>query len=850
MTNIQYMIFDIECLKGYFSIQWRNENQEEAKIFECYNDSDCHKLYKSLQSQYRSMYCYSIDFDKTMLNSLCKLVEANETNIVNKLRLITDYLIRGNISYFRLNKEFWCDLYFKDTKDTIDDKFAWSIEKLSEKYDNENSKVRMFLAEFPYILGKSKVFKKLNIIEIPKMLYYFNIRKDGVVRPSISLKNLQLASEQVNLKIDFDTYNAINKIKEAGLYKTWIEYSLNDVDYLYRLFQEKCLSIIETRIYACQAIQQFHKDFEYDDSMIHSETNTNLLVKAFSLPEEQKNQKITMNYLDYIKPTGYDTFDNFVSFVSKNTNDVNNDKELKNLYCDEFQKKYIDDDSRQMYEGQIDTIVKTIDKFDLFGTLATVGFGGIHSALINYESKDNETLWHLDYTSLYPSIILQFKELYNNLINVKLYESLYNFRNKEIKPKLNDPSISESDKRNLENISNGAKLLLNSLYGILNSTFNLPISNKVLGRFICLYGQYRAIELSKLIVNKAPESQLSNINTDGVIATNLTKDIVDEIVTIDKDNYLTLGVKTIDKLIQYDVNNYIKISGDSMKTKGNTFKTGIKKKFNRNEKIDVNMENALQYINRTNRVECLPILFHGTKLKPSILLDGSIDTRDKVYYLTSKDKGYYAVKNIMKPLVLNIDNEIMYFTDNQEDADLSEYIKFARLTENKIHDFTINKIDNTMKYNKYQLSQDTDENIKLKRKTRKELSTVFDKDMICLASKDNKIMCEGIKLSQGYNNYSMTDVLKSKEAEIVSIKLNSQLLLITTTDKNSIETLDSLNTFTVRYKDNMCFYVFNTDTFHQVISGKSNIKYKVLNRDYLPCFSTDTMFTYEINDIK
>jgi hypothetical protein len=886
--NLKYQVFDTECLKGsYFSYQWRNENMDNEKMLECRSDEDCYRFYSNLKKANRSMYCYSINYDKAMLNALCKFVEKGITDIPTKLRRVNDYLIMGQLNYFRINREFWCTYYFK-LEPEFDNKaelFKESIERMSL---NENDKyITSFLEEFPYLLGQSKVFKNLNIIDVPKMLYYYTIRNDGVIRPSISLKNIQLYEEQTNITHDFEHSFDYNELVESGKYEDFKKYALNDVGFLFRYFLKYCLPIIENRVKACEAIKMFDESFEPTERMIHSENNTNLLVNAFSLPQNESNEveptkkgvnfkkaleyKNTIDMTEYIKPTGYKKFDDFVEFVNDHPY-ITKDKKLKELYCEEYEQQYIKDDKQQEHDGKIQVIVDTFDTFNMFGTEITIGLGGCHAALEKYI---NENLWHLDYRSLYPSIIILFEKYYGKIIKMPLYKALYNYRNfevkvqlKEIEEKLNKiykklESRKKADyedikvelrkleqlKDRLEFLSDGCKLLLNSLFGLINSEFNFSISHKQLGRFICLYGQYRAIELCKLIKENSPESKLVNINTDGIIIDNIDHFICSEIAIQDKqDNIVVLGINKIDKIIQSDVNNYIKITGDKMKTKGNAYKTGLKQSFHRFEKLTCNMSNALKLIQH-ERPEVLPILFHNTKKKSTITLEGEETSRNKVYYLTTKGKGKIAIKWIANPIVLTWGGEYMYFTTNKDDADPQMYLKFAQITRDKIMNFTLKETDD-IKYYPYKLVEDNDEsNLKKKKDIRKMLNKIA-KGFICINGLNadvRQIMVEDLKPVKELSNYTMTKILNSTEVKGFSLKNDEEFTCIATSDQEDIKSLDKLQTFKVTHKSGHVMYVLKNAVFMDL--DKYN-KVNIINAEYVPVITLDGEFTCNLQEIK
>ena len=957
--NLKYQVFDTECLKGsYFSYQWRNENMEESKMIECKSDKDCYRFYNNLKKANRSMYCYSINYDKTMLNALCKFVEKGITDIPTKLRRVNDYLIMGELNYFRINREFWCNYYYRlETQfDNKTELFKESIERISL---NENDKyITSFLEEFPYLLGQSKVFKNLNIIDVPKMLYYFTIRKDGVPRMNISLKKLQLYEEQTNIAHDFEKSFDFEELVKDGKYKQFKKYALNDSDFLFRHFTKTCLPIIENRVKACEAIKMFDESFKPNERMIHSENNTNLLINAFSLPGYDSNdsnntlkqesemeldeltygemldelnelteksngtyeteflsgeliphgdgdfiksfneiiekyeyfkkpknkfgidfKKATdylqksINMTDYIKPTGYKKFDDFVEFVN-NHGFIKKDKKLKEIYCEQYEQQYIKDDTQQEHDGKIQVIVDTFDTFNLFGTEVTTGLGGIHGAIEKYI---NENLWHLDYRSLYPSIIILFEKYYGKIIKIPLYKALYNFRNFEVKVQLKeiDEKINniynliesngndigdikdnelelrelEESKNRLEYLSDGCKLLLNYLYGLINSEFNFSISHKQLGRFICLYGQYRAIELCKLIKKNSPESKLVNINTDGIIIDNIDKFICSEIAIQDKqDNIVILGINKIDKIIQNDVNNYIKITKGETKTKGNAYRTGIKQAFHRFEKLTCNISNALKLINH-EKPEVLPILFHNTKNKSTITLEGEESSKNKVYYLTTEDKGKIAIKWISNPIVLTWGGEYMYFTTNKDDADPQEYLKFAKITRDKIINFTLKETDD-IKYYPYKLVDDTDKgNLKKKKDIRKMLNKIA-KGFICINGLNadvKQIMVDDLKPVKELSNYTMTKILNSTEVKGFSLKNDEEFTCLSTNNKKDIKILDKLNTFKVTHKSGYTMYVLKNGFFIDL--DKYN-KVNIVNADYIPVITLDGEFTCNLQDIK
>lgn len=896
INDIKYNIIDIECLyykkdginSGYFSYQYLTEEMEEAKIFECRQDKHFHTLYKSLSKTTRPMYCYSIDYDKLMINCLCKMVEKGITNIAWKLRNISDFMIDGNVNFFQLNKEFWVDIYFKNqNNENIDDLYEWSLDRLKEnksKYEIE------FINRYDWLFGKSQLFKRLNILEIPKIMYYYTIRQDNKPRMTISLKKLQLYYENYNIKFNFSKYMNMADIEKDGLYDEFIKYSLNDVDFLKRLWDKKAKEDIIKRIYAVKAVKKLRPEFDVSDRAIYSENNTQLINEILKIDNPKKD--ITINYLDYVK-TPYKKFNDFVSFITLNQ-DVEKDSKLKKMYCEKFDKMYINDDKKKYEDGQVETIINSIDEVDINGIPVKIGLGGCHGAIEKYIAED---LIHLDYRSQYPSIILQYKELFRNIIDVDLYEQIYNMRNFEIKPKLKklyedqknqdsvnklaqlkkeaeeqlkvienngndgaDIEVYQDYQREIELLDNksklvyekiqelteleqGLKLILNTAYGLINSNFRLPIANKTLGRLICLKGQSMLLNL----MFKLGKTEISNVNTDGIIIKNTENIDIDQIVKNDEDRYFVLGVTKIDKLIQKGVNSYIKISNGKMKTKGE-FNLSIKNIIMKHDKF-IALPNALRMIeNKCN--EIYPIYFN-TKY---VSIQGHEDEfKDNAWYLTDKENGNIAIKKTIRPLILGCEGEIMYFTDDREKARIAEYTKFAKLTYNKIMEHRLNDNSKEIKYFPYTLKPDEDqESIKEKRSIKRKLSKILERDEILISGKlditqENKdILCKGNKPVKELNNYTMSDIIKSKH--VIGFYLDKNSYHMVSTDSlEQQEYLDNLNTLIVTHKSGRRCYIFK-DFDKEYLNCFNDIKYQ--KGISIPLYTLDETYTCNFKELQ
>lgn len=763
--NLTYLIADVECLSDYFSLQCKNELSDNIYVYECYNDEDIHRLYNLLEQSTRPQYYYSIDYDKVILNALCKLVEKGHTNIIPKLRQINDYIIQKKINYFQLNRSFWCDYYFKYKENEPELKHEELFSRSKSQFSGNEYD---FISEFPDVLGQSNVIKNTIMNSIPKIMYYFSIRKDNSIIPTISLKNLQLINEGYNVKFDFNKYTSIEQIKFEGLYDDFIKYSRNDISSLEKIFLGKPKEDIIKRFYAVEAVKTINPDFEATNRMLYSENNTELICSVLKLDDLAVNKDVDIDYTEHIK-TNYEKFNNFVSFVN-DQKEVKKDSDIKNSYQSYYEIENDNDDYNILDSGNASTQTNSFDVINIKNQLndidVKIGFGGAHGAIPEYIG---ENLLHYDYDGQYPSVILQYKEYFKHVINIELYEAIYKLRI-DSKPKIEELEaeikeiqnriiagatlldikleLLEEELEKIKNIVSGLKLILNSSFGLINSNFNIPISCKKLGRFICLKGQSLILNL----IDELKENhKISNVNTDGVICTKNTSKLIE----IDRDGYFNVSIKTIDKLVQNDVNNYIGFSSNKIKKKG-MFNLSIKQWINKNEKLAPNLFNAINLMSN-KKIEVRPVYFDRRYFTKEIL--------DKQWYFTDIKRGQQIIKNLKKPEIISFDNKIIYFTDKKEDAEFGLYEEYAKTTLNKIYDFNYHKsVNKNLSYFEETLDQDTEKNIKEKRTKKRELGKIFGSKQLGFVgyqSKNKRVSYINNEPVKPLIQYTMTDILKS-----------------------------------------------------------------------------------------
>ena len=811
--------------------QIRYNPKTKVYIFECFNDEDCqafNSFYKKFVLKNNAiMYFYnSTGYDKPMINILLNLVSNKKTNILPKLRKANDYIIKYKINYKLYSQKYW-ENFFKDDRKYIDEKelFESLGKEVYQKFYNDfkgctaNKVTKLFDEDLRRSVHVSSV---LDIQVIGG--FQPGQTKDGE-GSSMSLKQLQLVHLGQNQKFDFNKYSTMEEIKAEGLYDTFISYSENDVVSLEFMYFEYAEKDVKNRFYAIKAVKDegLKDDLEYESHIIFSEKNT-ALIELLCAIDKQKEFKI--DYKDYIQ-TGIKEFDDFVDFVNRNQG-TKDDTTLKRKYKEKTGEE--------------------VAVFELNGSEVVGGYGGAHGAISKYKNfKGN--LYQLDYASQYPSIILEYKEIFRNIMNVDLYEAVYNLRlkykalKKKAEKEGNDDLAKEYD-----NIQNGLKLILNSTYGLINSAYKIKLANKILGRFVCLKGQSLLYNLCK----RNPDKLAPNINTDGVY---LELDSFEEgqaIAAADYEangkGYFKLDVDPVDWIIQNDVNNYMLVlKSGKTKQKGGAFNLGIKQKFNKHSNIDVNINNALNLLSG-KEVEIKEVYFKGMS---------NIDC-DKSHYFTTPEKGINPVNNLKYPTKLSIDKVDIYVTQNKDDADINVYKEYAELTKGKIEAFN-NKVTNN-KYFEHIITSDTNENNKILTSNINRVKKLLDIDIkdigYCgfLGIAKNTTFLRGKPINQ-LINYKKTEIKNSVESQGIKVYAPEKIIIVdvdifdkhTKTFKHGypeklVDTLskvDTYKTWNSATKDYKNFKLIFKNDINQILDIDSQYK------GYIEVIEESTVWTME-----
>lgn len=218
---------------------------------------------------------------------------------------------------------------------------------------------------------------------------------------------------------------------------------------------------------------------------------------------------------------------------------------------DEFDLQFVDTLRIEKYKEVLDwfkdssnyTYTKNL-KIDVAGIPHVFGWGGLHGCLPEPVHRKGFLL-HIDVTSFYPSIMIEYDFLTRNCRKKSLYSDIYNKR-------------VELKKAGKTREQLPYKLVLNSTYGILKDKFSKAVDFKQANN-VCINGQLLLLDL---IEKLEPYCELIQSNTDGLIiqipdtdeAFNRIDDICYE---WESRTRMKLGFDIVTEIWQKDVNNYI-----------------------------------------------------------------------------------------------------------------------------------------------------------------------------------------------------------------------------------------------------------------------------------------------------
>lgn len=245
---------------------------------------------------------------------------------------------------------------------------------------------------------------------------------------------------------------------------------------------------------------------------------------------------------------------------------------------DAYFKKYI---PREAYTHLL--ISQSARSFTIYENKVDIADGGLHSVLIlpkigrstsalYVESTDTHTMFNIDASSCYTSVMIYCDAMARGIRNPKRLIHIYDRRMKlKATPK---SQWSEEDRYFVP----AGKLVLNTTYGAMGNEY-LPLYDDYMRSKTCRIGQMILIALSNSLFQNVPDIKVLQNNTDGVLiyARRDQKDIIQKVVDeLSEISKFIFEVEEDAKIWQVNVNNYLAIDPKgNLKDKGAAFITDI-----------------------------------------------------------------------------------------------------------------------------------------------------------------------------------------------------------------------------------------------------------------------------------
>lgn len=265
------------------------------------------------------------------------------------------------------------------------------------------------------------------------------------------------------------------------------------------------------------------------------------LIKTFNLPMEMiglTKAQLTAIILGCRKDQFYDWYDEF-DLQIVDTLRIEKYKEVVNWFKDRHNHDY----NKNL-------------KIDVCGIPHIFGWGGLHGC-IDKPIHRKGCLIHVDVTSYYPSIMIEYDFLTRNCKNKNKFKEIYDKR-------------VELKKAGKKKEQAPYKIILNGTYGICKDKYSLAYDPRQANN-VCVNGQLMLLDL---LEHLEPYCEVIQSNTDGLIiqipdtdeAFNKIDDICYE---WEQRTKMSLGFDFITEIWQKDVNNYIfKFDNGKLERKG------------------------------------------------------------------------------------------------------------------------------------------------------------------------------------------------------------------------------------------------------------------------------------------
>lgn len=216
---------------------------------------------------------------------------------------------------------------------------------------------------------------------------------------------------------------------------------------------------------------------------------------------------------------------------------------------DEFDLEFVDCLNIKKYKSIVDWFKNRANRnyknsltVDVCGIPHTFGWGGLHGCP-DKPLHSKGKIYHIDVTSYYPSIMIEYDYLTRNCKNKNKFKQIYDKR-------------VELKKQGKKKEQAPYKIILNGTYGICKDKYSLAFDPRQANN-VCVNGQLMLLDL---LEHLEPYCEIIQSNTDGIILQVYSDEKEKKMKEVCNDwmkrTRMGLGFDEIEEIFQKDVNNY------------------------------------------------------------------------------------------------------------------------------------------------------------------------------------------------------------------------------------------------------------------------------------------------------
>lgn len=217
---------------------------------------------------------------------------------------------------------------------------------------------------------------------------------------------------------------------------------------------------------------------------------------------------------------------------------------------DEFDLEFVDCLNIKKYKSIVDWFKNRANRnyknsltVDVCGIPHTFGWGGLHGCP-DKPLHSKGKIYHIDVTSYYPSIMIEYDYLTRNCKNKNKFKQIYDKR-------------VELKKQGKKKEQAPYKIILNGTYGICKDKYSLAF-DPLQANNVCVNGQLMLLDL---LEHLEPYCEIIQSNTDGIILQVYSDEKEKKMKEVCQDwmkrTRMGLGFDEIEEIFQKDVNNFV-----------------------------------------------------------------------------------------------------------------------------------------------------------------------------------------------------------------------------------------------------------------------------------------------------